>query len=251
MTAGARVLIVDDEHLARREILRLLARRDGIDIVGEAADGASAVESIVELAPDLVFLDVQMPELDGFEVLQALPDDERPVVVFVTAYDEFALRAFDAGAVDYLLKPFDDERFDAALARALVHVRERTAALDELLDAVARDGRRPRRLAARTGNQFHLIEIADVDRFESSRNYVLVHTAGGEYLTRSTLTSLARRLDADEFVRIHRGHIVRGDAIAVVERHPSGDVSVKMRNGDVLPVGRSHRREVLERLRAK
>lgn len=251
MTARARVLVVDDERLARSEVLRHLARHPEIEIVGEAADGATAVETIVDLAPDLVFLDIQMPELDGFEVLQALPDEERPVVVFVTAYDEFALRAFDARAVDYLLKPFDDERFDAALARALVHVRDRSASLDELLDAVAREGRRPTRIATQSGQRFHLIDVADIERLEASRNYVLVHTAGGEYLTRATLTSLEKRLDPSEFLRVHRGHVVRIDAVKAVDRLGSGDVSVRMRDDAEVPIARGRRREFLERMRTR
>ncbi len=253
MTAGARVrvLIVDDERLARVGLLRHLERHPDIDVIGEAADGATAVERIVELAPDLVFLDIQMPELDGFEVLQSIPTEDHPVVVFVTAYDEFALQAFEARAVDYLLKPFDDERFDAALARALLHVRERSTSLDELLDAVSSGGRRPKRIAARSGSQLHLIDVADIERLEAARNYVLIHTAAGEFLTRATLASLERRLDQDEFLRIHRGHIVRVEALQVVERLPSGDLSVRMSDDSELPVARAHRRALLARIEAR
>ncbi len=250
MTAMARVLLVDDERLARDEVRRHLGRHAGIEIVGEATDGAAAVESIVLLAPDIVFLDIEMPELDGFEVLQAVPDDERPVVVFVTAYDEFALRAFEARAVDYLLKPFDEERFDAALARALVHVHGRAAALGELLTDVARAGHRPTRIAARAGRRFHLLDVADIERLEASRNYVLVHTAGGEYLTRTTLTSLAERLDPGEFLRIHRSHVVRIESVAALDRASSGDLDVRLRDGTTLPVARSKRSQVLERFQA-
>ena len=249
--AALRALVIDDERLARAEVMRHLARHPEIEVVAEATDGASAVEKIAELAPDVVFLDIQMPELDGFEVLQALSDDERPVVVFVTAYDEFALRAFEANAADYLLKPFDAERFESALARALVHVRDRSSSLGALLDDVAYRGRRATRIAARRGHQFHLLDVAEVERLEASRNYVLVHTTDGEFLARATLAALEKRLDPDAFLRIHRSHVVRIDAVSVVERLASGDVSVKMRDGSELPVARGHRQAVLLRLGAR
>jgi two-component system LytT family response regulator len=248
--AAVRVLVVDDERPARAEVLRQLARHPEIEVVGEAADGATAAERIVELAPDLLFLDIQMPELDGFGVLQAIADEERPVVVFVTAYDEFALQAFEARAVDYLLKPYDTERFDAALARALVHVRDRSASLDALLDAVASEGRRPTRIATRCGTRFHLLDVADVERLEAARNYVMLHTDSGEYLTRATLSSLERRLDPETFMRVHRGHVVRLDSVAVVDRLASGDLRIRMRDGTEVPVARSHRRELLERVQS-
>ena len=240
-----RVLIVDDEAPARRELLRCLQRSPGVEVIGEASDGVQAVEHILADQPDLVLLDVQMPELNGFEVLEALAPEERPAVIFVTAHDTFALDAFEVQAVDYLLKPFDDERFDVALARARQHLGRPNFAVDQLLERVAdsgrRSGRRSRRLPARCGGRLVLLEREAVIRAESARNYVLLHTPAGEHLTRSTLSAVEARLGPDDFVRIHRSHLVRTALIREVRRHSGAESTVLLQDGTELPVGRSHR----------
>lgn len=249
--AHLRVALIDDEPPALAELRRQVARHEALLSVGEAVDGPAAVELLERTRPDLVLLDVQLPGLDGFEVLDALSDDVRPAVVFVTAHDRFALRAFEAQAADYLLKPYDDERFDTALARAVAHLRAGTSSLDRLLQTVAleRAGANPaRRMAARDGRGFRLIDLDLVDRCEAARNYVRLFTDGEEVLARTTIAALARRLDPGLFLRVHRSHVVRVDAVERVERTASGDAELHLTDGAVVPVGRSHRNDVLARL---
>jgi two-component system LytT family response regulator len=238
-----RALIVDDEALARRRIRRLRAGDSGIAIAGECADGASALTAIDQLRPDLVFLDVQMPELDGFEVLQRLEGADLPAIVFVTAYDRYALRAFDVHAIDYLLKPFTPERFRTALSR----VRHRLGRKDgqDGLAALARELRaRPRplaRIAVRAKGRILLIETGRIDWIEAADNYVRLHAGGAEYLLRETLAALEQQLDPDRFVRIHRSTIVQLDRVR--ELHPAthGDFDVVLRDGTRLTLSRTCR----------
>jgi two-component system LytT family response regulator len=243
-----RVLIVDDEPVARRRIRRLLRADRDVDVVGEAADGAAAVQTIAEKQPDLVFLDVQMPELDGFGVLRRLGPARAPGIVFVTAFDQYALRAFEVHAVDYLLKPFTRERLLDTVAR----VRESRQAperredprLAALLEELAERPRFLRRLPARAGSRIVLIDAGEIDWLQAADNYVLVHSAGREYLMRETLTRLEGELDPHEFVRIHRSVLVRFDRIGELVPTVHGDYRVTLKNGVQLTLSRTYRDRV-------
>ena len=243
-----RVLIVDDEPVARRRIRRLLRADRDVDVVGEAADGAAAVQAIAEKQPDLVFLDVQMPELDGFGVLKRLGPASAPGVVFVTAFDQYALRAFEVHAVDYLLKPFTRERLLDAVAR----VRESRQAgerradprLAALLEELTERPRFLRRLPARAGSRIVLIDAGEIDWLQAADNYVLVHSGGREYLMRETLTRLEGELDPQEFVRIHRSVLVRFDRIGDLVPTVHGDYRVTLKNGVQLTLSRTYRDRV-------
>jgi two-component system LytT family response regulator len=243
-------MIVDDEAVARRRIRRLLARDSGAHVVGECADGSTAVEAIVAERPDLVFLDVQMPELDGFEVLQRLPPSALSTFVFVTAFDRYALRAFDVHAVDYLLKPFTADRFAEAMHRARVRVAS-TGTPDASVRALVEDlrgrSRYLRRLPVRVGQRVILLDVEDIDWLQAADNYVTIHAAKREHILRSTLAELEQQLDPNRFARIHRSAIVALDRVG--ELHPSshGDFEVFLRDGTRLALSRRWR-EQLERV---
>src|SRR4051812_34756910 len=235
-TARTRVLIVDDEPLARERIRTLLADEPGFEIVGEATDGTSGAESILALQPDLVFLDVQMPGADGFDVIDAVGADKMPFVVFVTAHDRYALKAFDVHALDYLLKPFDKARFSTALERAKTQLRHGTAAaldqrLQELLQTV--EGRRhgAERLMVKSGGRITFVRIADIDWIEAAGNYVRLHVGKEDHLLRESLAALEKKLDAGLFVRVHRSTIVNLDRIREIQPAFHGDYVIVLRDG--------------------
>ena len=246
-----RVLIVDDEPVARRRIRRLLAAEPDVGIVAECADGASALRAIVSDRPDIAFLDVQMPELDGFEVVQSVSPNELPAIVFVTAFDRYALRAFDVHAIDYLLKPFTRERFRTALARARERLgrRGRDSQLTALIDAIRAKRRYPSRVAVRTGGRFLVVDWRDVDWIEAADNYVRLHVGGKEYLLRETLASIEKQLDPERFARIHRSAIVQLDRIVELDPASHGDVDVVLRSGARLVVSRTWRDRIEPLLR--
>jgi len=238
-----RILIVDDESVARRRIRRLLAAEHDAAVIGECGDGDSAIAAIAAERPDLVFLDVQMPERDGFAVLQAIPPPALPAILFVTAYDRYALRAFDVHAIDFLLKPFTRERFRIAVARARERLarRDRDAGLAALAASLRDRQRYLTRLPVRTGSRIVLVDLATVDWLEAADNYVRLHVQTREYLVRETLSSLEAQLDPDRFARIHRSAIVQIDRI--VELHPAthGDFDVLLRDGSRLTLSRRWR----------
>jgi two-component system LytT family response regulator len=245
-----RVLLVDDEPVARRRMRRYLAADSSVTIVGECADGRSAVTAIRALRPDVVLLDVQMPELDGFAVLRALSPAEWPAVIFVTAFDRYALSAFDLHAIDYLLKPFTRDRFALALARA----KDRIAAqrsddrLAALLHRLRLTPRSPSRVAVRSRNRIIVIDWADVDWIEAADNYVKLHVGRSEYLLRNTLAALERELDTDQFVRVHRSSIVRMDRITELIPESHGDFTLRLRGGGEVMLSRTFRDRVESRL---
>jgi len=254
-----RALIVDDEPLARRGVRELLEKEPDVEVIGEAADGLSALEEIRRQSPDLVFLDVQMPGLDGFEVLDHLDEDRFPVVVFVTAFDAHALRAFDAHAVDYLLKPLDPERFRDALVRCRriligrsIDGATASSGLDgrlrELLSTI-RSGRAAERLLVRSPGGITIVPVAEVDWIEADGDYARLHLSGREELLRETLQSLEARLDRTTWVRIHRSYIVRIARIRRVRTLENGDAIVTLDAGRELPVSRTHREDLLRLLR--
>jgi two-component system LytT family response regulator len=238
-----RAFIVDDEAPARRRIRRLLLSEPDVAVTGECGDGASAIEVIIRERPDLVFLDVQMPERDGFDVVAGIRSGDRPPIVFVTAYDRYALRAFEIHAVDYLLKPFTRERFRTALER----VRDRIArrAPDSAVEALVRtlrDRQKYRsRVTVKSGGRTHVIDLASVDWIQAADNYVRLHVQSREYLLRETLASLETRLDPARFVRIHRSVIVPVDRVATLTPVSHGDAEVLLRDGTRLAASRTWR----------
>lgn len=228
---------------ARRRIRRFLDKAADVEIVGECGDGAAAVESIRALRPDLVFLDVQMPELDGFGVLARLAPTERPAVVFVTAHDEHALRAFEVHALDYLLKPFDSARFERALERARREVANRTGGdLDRRLDALLRQlaAAPPQRVAVKTRGRTLLVAIEDVDWIGAEGNYLALHVGSDIYLIRDTMNAFQQRLDARRFLRIHRSTIVNLDRVRDYAPLFNGDQCLRLKDGTELTVSRNY-----------
>lgn len=247
-----RVLIVDDEPIPRRGLRRLLDRDPEFEVVGECGNGDTARAEIEALRPDLVLLDVQMPGLDGFQVLAAIPVEKRPHVVFVTAYDEYALKAFQFHALDYLLKPFSARRFDEAMARAKAQIRGRDIAamgrrLEEFLDRqkhlASRYSSPASRLAVKDGDRVILVDTSRIRWIEAKHDYTEVHTVDGVYLIRRTMKQLEKELDSSRFARIHRSTMVNiGE---VVELRPlfRGDSAVLLRDGTELRLSRRRRDE--------
>ena len=246
-----RALVVDDEAVARRRVCRLLEQETDVVIAGQCGDGASAVESIQTLTPDIVFLDVQMPEFDGFEVVQAVGAEAMPATVFVTAYDEYALRAFDVHALDYLLKPVDGEHIVRAVERAKQWVSARAPAgdprLHALLDQFTAARRYLRRLPVRSEGRLIIVRVDEIDWIGAADNYVTLHAGRREFLVRGTMAHFERELDPEEFVRIHRGVIVRVDRIRELVPESHGDFTARLSDGTTLAVSRNHRAR-LERL---
>lgn len=242
-----RALVVDDETLARQRVRHLLRRSTDIEVVGECANGLEAVQAIEELAPDLVFLDIQMPELDGFGVVEAVGTDRMPVTLFVTAYDQHALRAFEVHAVDYLLKPFSPERFHQALERArrwCQHtVTEPKPDLEALMVSLNKDRPWVDRLLVRQGDRHVLVKTESLQWIEAEDNYVRLHVEGTSHLLRQTMAGLLARLDPARFRRIHRSAIVNLDCIREFQSWTGGDQLVIMRDGTKLTLSRTYREQ--------
>jgi two-component system LytT family response regulator len=232
-----RVVIVDDEPLARRGIRQLLAPYEGAVVAGEAGNGPDAVTLIRATNPDLMFLDVQMPDLDGFGVLRQLEPHEVPFVIFVTAYDTFAVRAFDSDALDYLVKPIHEGRFRDSLARA----RERLAARHAT--------GAPRRLVIGTSGIDLVLDVAEIDWIEADDYYAAVHAGGRRLLVRESLASLEQRLGRSLFVRAHRSAIVNLSRIRELRSQPSGESAIVLRDGTEIPLSRRRREQVAQAVR--
>jgi two-component system LytT family response regulator len=234
-----RVFVVDDEPAARRKLLRFLQDESGVQTAGEAGSGREAVERILAERPDLVFLDIHMPDMDGFEVVDALAQGGYvPAIVFATAHDDYAVRAFEVSALDYLLKPFDRERFQRALVRARKSVASGTepdqAQLLTLLEALRPPGRYLRRLLVPHAGRSLFVNVAEIVRLESDRNEVAIHSRRGTYTLRATLDSMEQKLDPEQFVRIHRSHLVNLDAIREIHPWFHGDYKVVLHDGTEL-----------------
>jgi two-component system LytT family response regulator len=250
-----RTLIVDDEPLARERLAGLLANEPDVEIVAQCRDGEEAVTAIVDHEPDLVFLDVQMPQMNGFEVIEAVGGDRMPLVIFVTAYDQHALRAFQVRALDYLLKPFDRERFNDALERARRQVeREETGDLGRRLLALVKDLRRdqPRaeRLVVKSGGLLFFLRADEIDWVEAAGNYVRLHVGTTSHLLRETMNAIESRLDPEKFFRIHRSRIVNMERIQELQPWLNGEYAVLLRTGTRLTLSRGYREKLQERLRA-
>ena len=232
-----RVLIVDDERPARRKIRRFLESESDIEVLGERGGGSEAVEAIQNERPDLVFLDVQMPELDGFGVIAALSMQRLPQIVFVTAHDQFALRAFEVHALDYLLKPFDQDRFRRVLQRARDFLaRDRREDLDarvnRLLDEVRAGGvRYAERLLINSNGRAFFLQVERIDRVEAAKNYVRIHTGDNAYLLRGTIEGLHRKLDPSKFLRVNRSQIVNIDSIKELQPWFHGEYRIILKDG--------------------
>jgi two-component system LytT family response regulator len=246
--SSLRVLIVDDEPAARRGIRHLLSGETDFVIVGECGDGLEAVTAVQELKPDLVFLDVQMPEIDGFGVIEAVGIERFPALIFVTAYDEFTLQAFDVHALDYLLKPINPERFQRSIARVRHQLRADDSGQihQELLDLLQRFHRpgQLERLAIKVADRIIFVEVEDIDWIESAENYVRIYSQGRSYLLHETLSTMEKKLDANSFRRIHRSRMV--NLRKIKELHPlfHGEYVIVLKNGTELTSGRSYRKIV-------
>lgn len=238
-----KAVIVDDEELARIFLKDLLRSHPEIEIAAECANGFEAVKAIAETKPDLVFLDVQMPKLDGFEVLELL--DSSPAVIFVTAYDQYAMRAFDAQAVDYLLKPFNTERFERALERAKSRIGER-AATSGLTRSARPPGQWAARIVVRDGTRVHIIPIDKLDYVEAQDDYVSLHSGGRGYLKQQPIGEVEAILDPARFVRIHRSIIVNLERVTRIEPYAKDSRIAILADGTRLAVSRSGYARLME-----
>jgi two-component system LytT family response regulator len=252
-TAPTRVLIVDDEPLARERIRTLLSEDAGFEVAGEAADGAAAAQAIAALNPDLVFLDVQMPGHDGFDVIDTIGADRMPFVVFVTAYDRYALRAFDVHALDYLLKPFDRERFRQTLTRANEQIDKRKDGdMEKRLAAIVNDLRpakaRTDRFVVKSGGRIFFVRTAEIDWIEAAGNYVKLHVGNDSHLIRETMTNVEAKLSPETFVRIHRCHIVNIEQVRELQPWFNGEYVVFLKNGTRLTLSRGYRERLQDRV---
>jgi two-component system, LytTR family, response regulator len=243
------VLIVDDEPPARRLVRSLLATMPDVEIAGEAASGVEAVTAIAELAPDIVLLDVQMPELDGFGVIATVQPERMPAVVFVTAYDRYALKAFEVHAVDYLLKPFDNDRFAIAVQRAIDRVRtggagERSAQLEALLRQIASSRGIPEMVVLKTEGRHVLVDARSIELIEAADKTVRVQAGGRAYVVREAMNAMERRLDPRMFLRVHRSTIVNITRIGEIQPWFQGDYVLILRDGKRVMSGRAYRNTV-------
>lgn len=244
-----RVLIVDDEPLARQRIRQLLAGEPDMEVAGEAGNGVEAVGLIETLHPDLVFLDIQMPELDGFGVIEAIGADRMPPTLFVTAFDAHAVKAFEVHAMDYLLKPFDRERFQRALAWVRAHPRvlgQEEGGFKSLLSDLEPSQPLPDRFLVRSGDRWVLVKAAAIQWVEAEDNYVRLHVEGASYLLRQTMSGMLARLDPRQFKRIHRSAIVNLDFIRELQPWSGGDLAVFMKDGTRLTLSRTYRDQFAE-----
>jgi two-component system LytT family response regulator len=251
MEEKIRAIIVDDEPLARRGIRAHLKEERDVEIIAECGNGREAVSLIRELEPDLVFLDVQMPELDGFGVLEAINVARLPAVIFVTAYDTYALRAFEVHALDYLLKPFDPERFSRALERARAQIERRSISdlsqrLQSLIDDLKTNQKYAERLVIKSAGRIFFLGVEEIDWIEAADNYVRLHSGSDTHLLRETMSSLESRLDPAEFLRIQRSTII--NVRRIKELHPlfRGEYEIVLLDGTRLASGRGYRNRLQE-----
>lgn len=256
------VIVADDEKIARRRLVRLLEETGDAEVVAACSGGREAVEQAIQLQPQLLFLDVQMPDLDGFGVLRELEGKASPAVVFVTAFDQYAVRAFDVHAVDYLLKPYDTSRFRDAFARAKDHLqgharntdddRIRSLINDYVSATKQQTSRHPLdRVAVKVDGVLKIVRTCDVDWWETDGNYMRLHVGGNSHLIRMTAASIEPQLDPRAFIRIHRRYIVNVDRIVEVQPWFAGDAIVVLRNGAKLRLSRTYRERLHARLGAR
>ena len=247
MSAPLRAAIVDDEPLARRRLARMLGEIGGVEVVGDYGDGPCAVEGLHAMPADVLFLDIRMPEVDGFQLLERLPAAERPLVVFVSAYSGRALEAFDVEAVDYLVKPLSPQRLREAVERVRTWLAGRPKPPVRPADGDA-DARYPEQLAVPDGARVRTVPVREIELLVAQGNYVELVLPGRSLLLRETLTALAERLDPSVFVRIHRSRVVRIDMIDQVESYGAGQYWLRLKNGTCLTSGRSFRAQLRDAL---
>jgi two-component system, LytTR family, response regulator len=233
---GLRVAIIDDEPLALQRLRRLIQEENDVELVGEGQNGMQAVELIGKYGPDLVFLDVQMPELDGFGVLDVVGPEKMPKVVFVTAYDEYAVRAFESSAVDFLLKPYDADRFRKALCKARNAQTNGVNAVTNLAQTVRRD-----RLVIRADGRYVMLRPREIEYIEAAGNYLQVHCAGKTFTVRETMSALESRLDSQRFVRIHRSTLINVDFVVELQATFHGEYTITLRGGQRVTLSRTYR----------
>ncbi len=248
-----RAMVVDDEAMARERVVSLLRQEQDIELIGECSDGQQAVNAINSQQPDLVFLDVQMPAVDGFRVIEQVGPEKMPAVVFVTAYDEYAVRAFEVHALDYLLKPFGRERFQQTLQHARTHVERRRAGdlgkrLMALVQDIKPEPQKLDRLVVKSGGRVFFLRTEDIVWIEAAGNYVRLHLGEDSHLFRETMNGIEARLDPQRFVRIHRSRIVNSDRIKELQPWFNGEYVVVLQNGTRLTLSRGYREKLQERL---
>ena len=257
MPETVRVVIVDDEPLARQHVADRLGHEENVEVVGEADNGVGAVEVIRRFRPDIVFLDVQMPGLDGIDVVDTIGADEMPATIFTTAFDQYALKAFDRAAVDYLLKPFDDERFSQAFRRArkAIELQEVDRMARRLRSLLAEDDASEKpaahyldRIPVESRGQVRVVPVAKIDYITASGPYAELHVGDRAYAVRERMQTLEERLDPAVFLRVHRSVIVRLDRVDAMLRSPGGDYGVRLKDGTTLSVSRARRDELERRL---
>ena len=256
-----RALIVDDEELARRGLLRRLETLPNVEVIGQASNGFEAVEMIGELNPDLVFLDIQMPGMNGFDVIAKLQSDTLPLIVFTTAYDEYAVDAFKVHAIDYLLKPVEVDRLTDAVSRAVERLRyensdtSKQALLDLMLSATTKSAKEisstetsgvkesswPEKLAIKDGSDITLIRVADIEWVDAAGDYMCVHAHGNTHIMRITMRQLSEKLNPEVFLRVHRSTLVNANLISGAQALTNGEYTLSLTNGTKLKVSRSYR----------
>ena len=247
-----RILIVDDERPARNKVRAHLQGEEGLEIVAEAQNGLEAVDAIRTLCPDLVFLDIQMSGMSGFEVIDAVGAEAMPAVIFVTAYDEFALRAFEVEAVDYLLKPFDEDRIKRAFDRAAKRIDDRAtnkSGIERLMASVRPADPFLQRIVVKDKERLFFVSVKDISHLSGQENYVKIHTTNGDHLIRDTLNHLEGRLDPQKFARIHRSEMVNIDSIKEMHSWSHGDYIVILKDGIRLRLSRRYQHNLLQRAR--
>jgi two-component system LytT family response regulator len=253
MMEKIRALIVDDEPIARLGVRQYLEDEPDIQVIGECGSGLEAVAAIFDQKPDLVFLDVQMPELDGFGVIEAVGAERMPCVIFVTAYDRYTLRAFEVQALDYLLKPFERERFRQTVERARRQIQQRQAGrlnrrLLSLLEGLQGKPRFLERIVIKSSGRIFFLDVGEIDWIEAADNYVRLHASGKDHLLHETLSGLEQKLDPTKFIRIHRSRMVNVSRIAEFQPLFHGEYTVILKDGTELTTGRSFRERLREML---
>jgi len=238
-----RALIVDDEPLIRRGLRDRLSAIDGIELVGECANGTEAIERILSDKFDLVLLDVQMPDIDGLEVIRQVGPERMPLVIFVTAYDEYAVRAFELNALDYLLKPFDEDRLRQSIARASEKLKEQDqrALIERLQTLISSRAAQPKRLTVKNDEAYEFVDYDSIDWVESANNYVQLHCGTKNYLMSETLNNLEKRLSPHGFLRVHRRHLVNARRVVAVHPMLGGTFVLQLRNGTRIGTGRQYK----------
>lgn len=252
-----KVLIIDDESLARQRIRTLLSRREDVEILEECKNGKSAIQAITEKQPDLIFLDIKMKDMTGFDVLSKLDKELWPLTIFITAFDEYAIQAFDAFAFDYLLKPFKDERFYLSLDRAIESLQQQQAEEDvvklkQMVNYLQQEQQEAEPLALKQGSKISLVKMDDIRYIEASGYYIEVYTSETKrLLLRESMTNMLEQLAAPQFMRIHRSTIINTRYLAEIQHTGAGDVVTKMKDGKTFRVSKSYKDQLFKRLKLK